>query len=95
MVFDPLSPEIDASSFKDKDWTSSAYGECKKKIPDNAPELRGIGFTMRAFVDSDHAGDTVTRRYRTRTGFLIYLNSVPIYWYSKKQTSIETSPFGA
>ena len=48
---------------------------------------------MRAFVDSDHAGDTVTRR--SRTGFLIFLNSAPIYWYSKKQGSVETSSFGA
>ena len=48
---------------------------------------------MRAFVDSDHAGDIVTRI--SRTGFIIYLNSAPICWYSKKQTSIETSSFGA
>ena len=52
-----------------------------------------MGFTMTAFVDSDHAGDLLTRR--SRTGFLIYLNSAPIYWYSKKQNSIETSSFGS
>ena len=48
---------------------------------------------MRAFVDSDHAGDSVTRR--SRTGFMAFLNSAPIYWYSKKQLGIETSSFGA
>jgi hypothetical protein len=48
---------------------------------------------MRAFVDSDHAGDSVTRR--SRTGFMIFLNSSPIYWFSKKQTSVETSTFGS
>ena len=93
MVFDPTPPEIDSSSFTDEDWTTSAYGECKEEIPNNAPKPRGIGFTMRAFVDSDHACDTVTRR--SRTGYIIFLNSAPIYWYSKKQTSIETSSFGA
>jgi hypothetical protein len=56
------------------------------------PEARGIGFIMRAFVDADHAGDKLTRR--SRTGFLVYLNCAPIYWLSKKQTSIETSCFG-
>ena len=49
--------------------------------------------TMRVYVDSDHAGDTVTRR--SRTGFIIFLNSAPIYWSSKKQTSCETSSFGS
>ena len=33
---------------------------------------KGIGFTMRTFVDSDHAGDVTTRR--SRTGFIIFLN---------------------
>ena len=82
MVFDHTPPDIDHSAFTDEDWTASAYGECKEEIPSNAPKPRGIGFTMRAFVDSDHAGDTVTRR--SRTGFLIFLNGAPIYWFSKK-----------
>ena len=45
------------------------------------------------FVDSDHAGDKLTRR--SRTGFLIYINSALIDWLSKKQSTIETSVFGA
>jgi hypothetical protein len=57
------------------------------------PKPRGVGFTMRAYVDSDHAGDKVTRR--SRSGFLVFLNSAPIYWTSKKQTSCETSTFGS
>ena len=48
---------------------------------------------MRAFVDSDHAGDFTTRR--SRTGFLVWLNNSLIYWHSKKQTTIETSSFGS
>ena len=48
---------------------------------------------MLAYVDSDHAGDSVTRR--SRTGYLVFLNRAPIYWYSKKQTSCETSTFGS
>jgi len=48
---------------------------------------------MRAFVDSDHAGDSTTRR--SRTGFLVCLNSALMYWLSKKQTAIETSSFGS
>ena len=93
MVFDPTEPEIDEASFEQQDWKDTVYGECKEELPTNAPEPRGFGFKMRAFVDSDHAGDSVTRR--SRTGFIIFLNNAPIYWTSKKQTSIETSTFGA
>ena len=56
------------------------------------PERRGMGFTIVAKVDTDHASDTVTRR--SRTGILVYLNCSLIHWWSKKQTSIESSPFG-
>ena len=59
----------------------------------NAPEPRGMGFSMTAYVDADHAGNVVTRQ--SRTGFIIFLNNSPIYWMSKKQQSIETSSFGA
>ena len=57
------------------------------------PEPRGHGFIMRAKVDADHASDTVSRR--SRTGLLIYLNCALIYWWSKKQTSVESSSFGS
>ena len=48
---------------------------------------------MRAKVDADHAAGTVTRR--SRTGFLVFLNSALIHWWSKKQTSVESSSFGS
>jgi hypothetical protein len=44
-------------------------------------------------VDADHATGNITRR--SRTGFLVYLNNAPVYWFSKKQTSVETSSFGS
>lgn len=93
MVFDPTVPDIDESAFPSQDWSETPYGECKEDIPFNAPTPRGVGFTMRAFVDSDHAGESVTRR--SRSGFIVFLNSSPIHWFSKKQTSVETSSFGS
>ena len=62
-------------------------------MPPNMPEPRGMGFTMQAKVDADHAGDSVTRQ--SCTGFIVYLNSVPIYWLSKKQASVESLSFGS
>jgi hypothetical protein len=93
MVFDPTVPEINESCFPLEDWSSTPYGNFKESIPGNAPEARGRGFVIRAFVDADHAGDCLTRR--SRTGFIAYLNSAPIHWFSKKQTSVETSSFGS
>ena len=57
------------------------------------PKPKDMGFKIRAYLDSDHAGHAVTRR--SRTGYIIYLNNSPIYWTSKKQGSIQTSTFGS
>ena len=57
------------------------------------PAPLGKGFTIRCFVDADHAGELVTRR--SRTGYVVMLNNAPIYWHTKKMASIETSTFGS
>ena len=95
MVFDPSMPDFDRSIFTSEDWAYSAYGceDLKEEIPPNMPKPHGESMTMRVYVDSDHAGDQVTRR--SRTGFVVFLNNAPIYWFSKKQGSCETSTFGS
>jgi len=97
MVFDPTELDINKELFGRQDWSHSVYasGDAKLKEakPVGRPETRGEGFTMRLYVDSDHAGDSTTRR--SRTGFLVYLQNALIYWSSKKQTSVETSSFGS
>ena len=92
IVFDPTYPEIDENKFEKKDW-SGMYGTTKEPIPANAPEPLGNEFIIRAYVDASFAGCKVTRR--SRTGFIVYLNSSPIYYLSKKQGSCETSTFGS
>ena len=44
-------------------------------------------------MDADHAGDRLTRR--SHTGIILFLNSAPIIWYSKRQATIESSTFGS
>ena len=69
MVFDPSDPVIDEVQFEKKDLTTSEFGSCtKEEFPKNMPILRGFGFVMRAFVDSNHTGDSMTRQ--SPTGFL-------------------------
>ena len=94
MVFDPSEPTVDHLLFERQDWTNAQYGvDLKEELPPNAPECRGQGFTISAYVDSDHAGDSITRR--SRTGFLVYCNCALIFWQSKKQGGVETSSFGS
>ena len=97
MVFGHSVPAIDKADFLKEHWDNTVYantrGELKEDVPTNLPTPLGIGFTMRVYVDSDHAGDQVTRR--PRTGFLVFLNNALIYWTSKKQTTIETSSFSS
>ena len=64
-----------------------------KAIPTNAPDPRGKSVDLRMWVDSDHAGDRVTRR--SRTGYFILLNTALINWISNKQATIEGSVFGS
>jgi len=61
--------------------------------PPNSPEVRGKEVDLRLCVDSDHAGEEVTRH--SRTGFFIFLNMAPVVWFSKRQPTVETSVFGA
>ena len=93
LVFDPTEPNISPDDFPVEDWAHTVYTDAAEDIAPDHPQPRGIGFTIHAFVDADHAGNLVTRR--SRTGFVIFLNKAPIYWLSKKQTGIETSSFGS
>ena len=88
-------PVVEQDAFEQRDWTSSEFGtvQGKEEVPSNMPEPKGLGFIMRAKVDADHASDTMTRC--SRTGFLVDLNCAPIYWWSKKQNSVESSSFGS
>ena len=94
-VYNPSEPEIELLQFERRDGTASKFGHMvgKEETPKDMPKPRGMGFVIWAKVDVDHASDTTTRR--SRTGFLVYINSAPIFWWSKKQTSVQSSSFGS
>jgi hypothetical protein len=92
MVFDPNYVTWDANAFPQHDWTEF-YKDAKEQVPSNAPEPRGHPVQINGFVDADHAGNHITRR--SHTGILLYLNCAPIIWFSKAQSTVETSTFGA
>ena len=69
------------------------YPDAVEDLPTNAPEPRGNPIQINCFVDSDHAGDKVTRQ--SQTGIILYCNTSPVLWYSKRQNTVESSTFGA
>jgi hypothetical protein len=87
-------PNIDESRFTaiETDWTDF-YRHSVEPVPDQIPEPLGEPVEIHCFVDSSHASDQTTRK--SQTGILIFLNRAPIFWYSKKQTSVESSTFGS
>ena len=62
-------------------------------VPDNCPKSLGETVKITCYVDANHAGNMVTRR--SHTGFVIFMNSAPIIWWSKRQNTVETSTFGS
>ena len=93
IVFDPTEPVVpDPGVFKEVDW-SDFYEDIKEELPPNMPKPRGNSVTISCFVDSNHAGNLVTRR--SHTGILIFIQNAPIIWYSKRQNTVESSTFGS
>jgi hypothetical protein len=92
MVLNPNYVTWEAEIFNQQAWTEF-YKDAKEQVPTNAPSPRGHAVQINAFVDADHAGNRITRR--SHTGILIYLNCAPCIWYSKAQSTVETSTFGA
>ena len=62
-------------------------------VPENCPKSLGEAVKITCYVDANHAGNMVTRR--SHTGFVIFVNSVLIILWSKRQNTVETSTFGS
>ena len=99
LCFDPTYVELDTPTNElDSPETKARimkefYPDAQEKIPPNAPEPRGKPLQINCFVDADHAGNVVTRR--SHTGILIFLNMAPVYWFSKRQNTVESSTFSS
>ena len=93
LVFDPSEPYIEEDGFvKNADWTEF-YPDAVEEEPRHMPEPLGKPVSTHCFVDSDHAGNKVTRR--SHTGILLFVNMALIQWFSKKQNTVESATFGS
>lgn len=66
--------------------------DLKEVLSTDMPKSKAKGFMFRAYVNVNHAGNSITEK--SRTGFLIYLNSYLTYWLSKEQSFV-CSSFGS
>ena len=95
LYFDPIPPRLDESMFTGTpvDAFREQYRDAKEELPPRMPEPRGRMVTTTAFVDASHASDKATRR--SHTGYIIFVNRAPIIWFSKKQSTVESSTFSS
>ena len=75
-----------------EDWMDE-YPDAHDEWPPQAPISWGKRSTITTFVDAGHGFDQANRR--SITGYVIYLNSTPVMWNSKKQGCVECSTYGA
>ena len=69
------------------------YRDANEELPGRMPVPRGFSVTTEAWVDASHAANRKTRK--SHSGYLIFVNSAPILWYSKRQNTVESSTFGS
>ena len=75
------------------EWDYSVYGNVEEYVPSDIPEPLGKYVRMTHYVDANLYHDYLTGR--SVTGILDLLNSTPIDWYCKKQSTVETATYGS
>ena len=100
VVMDPTPWEVDwvgeqgeAHPRERANYMKELYPDSSDHLPHDMPEPLGESINISCFVDADHAGNKITRR--SHTGIIIFINSAPIIWYSKRQNTVESSTFGS
>ena len=84
--------DVDNGVFRVADW-GDFFPDADPLIPNSCPKSLGEAVKLTCYVDANHAGNMITRR--SHTGFVIFVNSAPVIWWSKRQNTVETSTFGS
>ena len=90
VMFDSRRLDIGSGVFREVDW-SDFYPDADPLVPDNCPKSLGKAVKITCYVDANHADNMVTRR--SHIGFVIFVNSAPIIWWSKRQNTVKMSTF--
>ena len=79
------------SSFEDDAEWFKFYGEVKEEIPVDYPVTHGKDLDIDAYIDAYYEVYRLT--FCSHTVVLVFINLAPIIWYSKIQSTIESSTF--
>ena len=94
IIIDPMIPKVDTLIEIETNCLKSIYGEDNQEsILYNTPEPLKNPMSVNVFADASHAVEKLP--YSSHTEILSYVNNTLIYWFSKRQNTIETSTFGA
>ena len=93
ILFDTRELQIgEVELFDGGNWTQT-YGPTTETLPPDMPKPKMKPVKIVIYFDASFACDMVTRR--SVTGIIVFVNSTPVRWYSKKQNTVETSTYGA
>ena len=86
-------PDISQLPIQDYDWARSIYGNVTEEIPKDAPTPLGKPVVNITYLDTNLYHDYLTGR--AVPDILQLINGTPIYWYSKRQATVETASYGS
>ena len=92
-IIDPRNP-ISVEKYSDviPDF-GNQYDKFEEDIDEKIPKAIMKELDVTIFVDSNHGHDLVTGK--SITGVIIFVGRTPIKYFSKRQSSVQTSTFGA
>ena len=90
--YDTKEPNFSEHKITQYDWFP-LYGNVKEEVPFGMPQPKGKPVVISGFFDSSHASCLQTRRSTSCN--IMFLNSTPIKWFSKRQNTAETSTYGS
>ena len=89
----PITAPVDPKDQPNYEEFTHQYKYYSEELDPHFPVPKVPELDITLFCDSDHAHDLVTGR--SITGLLAFVGSTPVHWKSKRQTSVQTSTFGA
>ena len=95
LYMDPGLPNLNSGIFSTTNASEfkEYYREAKQEMPHRMPRPRGVAVCTSAYVDSSHGSNKVTRR--SHSGHILFVNSAPVKWISRRQQTVETSAFSS
>ena len=85
---------IDYSDFMTKPVNfAEYYRDAHESLPEDMAKPRGRSVVTTTFIDASFATNKKTRK--SHSGFPLFVNRAPIVWFSKRQSTVETSTFSA